>query len=634
MAASVPPGIIINRANVTSPTPDPDLCNNVAVLPSLVCVESDLGVTKTDGVLQVTAGQINATTGELQVFTYTIVGTNYGPSDARNVIFTDVWPTANPGFHLIGIRGVPGNNCTTTTQGFTCEFPYVAAGASVTFFVDYTVDPCMLACEACNAVSIRSDSPEPATGFHSNVAVDCNQVRTEADLSVCKTDGVTTVTAGLLDVNGNPVVLTYTIEVCNAGPSCAQKVNLIDYFPPQVVRIPGTTIPQVGSCIDVSVPNHPSSFSCDLLTLAPGQCVVVHSSYTVPGNATTCSVVNTAVVSSYVTFDPQLCNNEASDVNALVETANLHITKTSDVTSIRQGDYSNHTFTITVWNSGPSWARDVIVSDLWPAGLVPFPLGITTSQGTIYHQSVGDFTVAVGDIAPGRASAVTITAAWSVMDQMGPGPLTNTASVFSPSDPAGCKTANVTVTVLPLVTKQAAPQPAARKVDAAPTVPAYREVHAAPKTFAPAKKAVIDPRLTPLHADVTVTYDNVTGLFNVAVVNPSKVSGGGGVCAAVCSFTAQQASIRMNQLEVRIIDPTTPTQAPIQAQLDKTSAIVKSTTCDGVLGRKFATNWSVRCTFELNEVPHKPQKVQVNMEGSARVKEGIAIVLGSGAVKF
>jgi hypothetical protein len=87
-------------------------------------------------------------------------------------------------------------------------------------------------------------------------------------------------------------------------------------------------------------------------------------------------------------------------------------------------------------------------------------------------------------------------------------------------------------------------------------------------------------------------------------------------------------------MEVRIIDPSKPSSAPQISKLNELSALVKSTTCDGVLGRKFATNWSVKCVFELNQAVHAPLKVQVNAEGSARVPEGVALVLGSGKVTF
>ena len=49
--------------------------------------------------------------------------------------------------------------------------------------------------------------------------------RHQADVSVTKSDGITTVTAG------DGVVRTYTITVSNAGPSNAAAVSLADTWP-------------------------------------------------------------------------------------------------------------------------------------------------------------------------------------------------------------------------------------------------------------------------------------------------------------------------------------------------------------------------------------------------------------------
>ena len=67
-----------------------------------------------------------------------------------------------------------------------------------------------------------------------NIVID-----TTADLSVTKTDGVTSVTAG------DGVVRTYTVTVSNAGPAPATLVDLADTFPSGFTR--GTVTPDQGS---------------------------------------------------------------------------------------------------------------------------------------------------------------------------------------------------------------------------------------------------------------------------------------------------------------------------------------------------------------------------------------------------
>ena len=82
--ASTPNGTVLNNSvNVSALTPDPNLTNNNATKLTTVNTSADVGVTKS-GPDTVTAG-----TG----IVYTVVVTNYGPSDSQSVVFTDVIPS-------------------------------------------------------------------------------------------------------------------------------------------------------------------------------------------------------------------------------------------------------------------------------------------------------------------------------------------------------------------------------------------------------------------------------------------------------------------------------------------------------------------------------------------------------------
>jgi len=407
--ASRLPGLIENHVSVTSTTFDPELCNNNATVCSVICAESDLGVTKTDNQVQVTAG-------DLITYVYTIVGTNYGPSWARNVTFTDVWPAE---FTRVNVSA-PGGIVTLTTDGFIVTYPLLQVGQSYTIFVSYTVDACQLACQACNFVSISS--PYDDNNEANNNAKDCTNIRTEANLQVCKDDGVTVVTAG--DGKNRQ----YTIQVTNNGPSCAQKVRLVDHFPSQALMTAGTLVTTQGQCTLVG--GGVQDFSCNLLTIRPGQTVTLWVNYTVPASASTCSLCNVVTVSS-LTFDPELCNNDAKDCNSLIEKAQLTITKTDGRSVINGTDLSVGTYTIRVGNVGPSTARDVVVTDRWPAGFTQFLETLTTNQGRCIGVG-GDFTCSLGDLPVGQF--VTITVRFNNMQPPMCGTVSNWAAAFSPTD--------------------------------------------------------------------------------------------------------------------------------------------------------------------------------------------------------
>merc|ERR1711991_968744 len=288
-----------------------------------------------------------------------------------------------------------GATVVDTTDGFTVTLAELAAGASYRFNVSYTVPACELAGEACNFVTISSPYEDPVET--NSQARDCNELRTEANLNVCKSDGVTTVTAG------DGITYEYTIQVANNGPSCAQKVKLVDHFPAAVTQLPGSIVTTSGTCINVNG----SDFSCNLLTLNPGSTVEVRVKYTVPADANTCSVTNVATVSS-LTFDPELCDNDAKDVNALVERAAVTLSKTDGVSEISGSDLSAKVYTITVGNAGPSTARDVVITDRWPAGFVQFLQSLKTTAGRCVGTG-NDFTCSLGDVAVGETVSVTVS---------------------------------------------------------------------------------------------------------------------------------------------------------------------------------------------------------------------------------
>nr|WP_249168747.1 DUF11 domain-containing protein [Alkaliphilus sp. B6464] len=140
-------GTISNTANITSTTPDPDLCNNTFTVISVVSSASaDISVKKSAAPNPVAAGQR---------LKYRIVASNAGPSDAQNVVLTDAIPPEiiNPEFSTDG--GVTWNPWTGSYNIGT--LPH---SASVTILIRGTVDP-SAAGTLCNTANITSTTPDP-----------------------------------------------------------------------------------------------------------------------------------------------------------------------------------------------------------------------------------------------------------------------------------------------------------------------------------------------------------------------------------------------------------------------------------------------------------------------------------------
>jgi uncharacterized repeat protein (TIGR01451 family) len=575
--ASRVPGLIENYVNVQSTTRDPELCNNNATVCSIICAQSDLSVTKTDN-------QVVVTAGDLITYTYTIVGTNAGPSWARNVTFVDAWPAE---FVRTGISAPGGVVTLLPDGGFTVVYPLLRVGESYTIRVNYTVDACQLACKACNFVTISSPYEDPNQA--NNKATDCTDIRTQANLEVCKSDGIEEVTAG----DGRNI--QYTIQVANNGPSCAQKVQLVDHFPAAVRQIAGSIITSQGVC--VSAPAGSQDFSCNLLTLRPGQTVTVYVNYTVPSTATTCTVCNYVTVSS-ITFDPELCNNDAKDCNALRERATLSITKSDGVTQIAGNDLRPYTYTIAVTNNGPSRASDVVVTDRWPAAFVQFLRTLRTNKGICVGQN-RDFTCSIGALQVGETATVLVD--YNLMQPPMCGVVTNVAAAFSPTD-VECREAQDNTTVVCTAGKRGDEGMVKRvepvHLEAVPIM-ATNPNQAEAQKFVPRvhKGSILSPRL-----------------FSVEIKDNMQV-------------VVKNTFSRSAELESLTLQITSKLGKVTSLDLSEKSDLVE-TDCAKILGQVLHKGWTAECKIALKKTTDV-QSIKVDVRGASEVASGFHPMMGS-----
>jgi len=233
----------------------------------------------------------------------------------------------------------------------------------------------------------------------------------------------------------NPVtvgqMLTYTLNVSNAGPSVATGTTLSDSLPAGVSFV--SAQPSQGSCSGTAV------LSCSLGTLAVGgsASVVIQ---VIPNAAG--SLTDTASVTSNVT-DPNTANNSASvTVNAVAAPqpmADLSLALSAAPNPVTVGQ--TLTYTLNVSNAGPSVATGTVLSDSLPAG-VSF-VSAQPSQGSC--SGTATITCSLGTVAVGGNASVVIQVIPNAA-----GSLTDTASVTSSvADPnAANNSAEVTVNAI------------------------------------------------------------------------------------------------------------------------------------------------------------------------------------------
>lgn len=364
-------------------------------------LSADLSITKTDGVTTATPG------GSV---TYTITASNAGPDAVAGATVADTFPAILTATWTC--VGAGGATCTASGSGNINDTVNLPVGGSVTYTATAAISAAATGTLSNTAtVSSTVTDPNPAN----NSATDTDTLTPQADLTIAKTDGVTTAAPG-----GS---VTYTITAGNAGPSNAPGATVADTFP---ASLTGTW-----TCVGAGGGTCTASGSGninDTVNLPAGGTVT----YTVTASinvAASGTLSNTATVAAPAgVTDPTPANNSATDSDTLVAQANLGVTITDAPDPVTSG--SNVTYTITATNAGPSNATGVALSFplnanttfaslTAPAGVSCTPPAVGAT-GTVNCSFTGGFNVS--------ASPVTITVVANV-NPASSGTLTATASI-------------------------------------------------------------------------------------------------------------------------------------------------------------------------------------------------------------
>ena len=424
------PDPILNTATVTSTTPDGNPANDSATASTGLSRVADLAVVKSNGTATYVPG-IPAT--------WTITVTNNGPSAVSSLTLVDALPPvlSSPAF-------APSAGSYDSATGAWTGLS-LAAGQSVTLTVSGTVSASAtgpLVNTATVAPPVGVTDPNPTN----DVSTDTDTADPQADLSITKTDGVTTV------IPGNNV--TYTIVARNAGPSAVSGATVSDTFPATLTGVTWTCLAAGGgSCTATGIGD-----INDIVDLPVGATATYTVNATVSVSAAG-ALVNTATVTlpGGIT-DPTPGNNTATDTDALEPTADLSVTKTDGAATYTPG--GTVVYTIVVASSGPSAVTGATVSDPLPSGITTASWSCSASPGSTCASSG---TGAIADTV-NLLSGGTLTYTLTLTIPPGrTGDLVNTVTVTPPvgvTDPTpGNDTATDTDTSAPsadlIVTKTA-----------------------------------------------------------------------------------------------------------------------------------------------------------------------------------
>jgi uncharacterized repeat protein (TIGR01451 family) len=399
-------GDLVNTATITAPAgvTDPTPGNNSATDTDTQSSNADLSVTKTDGVTTYLAG------GSV---TYTIIVTNAGPSNVTGATVSDPLPAGITTTSWTSTT-TGGATATASGSGAISDTVNMPAGSTITYVVVTSI-PGGKSGDLVNTVTVTPPNgvSDPTPGNNSATDTD---TQVTADLSVTKTDGVTTYSAG--------GTVTYTIVVSNAGPNTVLGASVSDPVPAGVT----TTWTAVATGGAMGFSSSGSGAINDSVNMPSGSTITYTVIATIAGNKTG-NLVNTVTVTPPSgVLDPTPGNNSATDTDTPTP-ADLSITKTDGVTTYIAGGTT--TYTITASNAGPNAAIGATISDPLPSGVTAMTWTSVAAGGATGNTASGSGAISETVSMP-AGSSITYTVVATIAANK-TGNLVNTATVTAPA---------------------------------------------------------------------------------------------------------------------------------------------------------------------------------------------------------
>ncbi|HSN56884.1 MAG TPA: kelch repeat-containing protein, partial [Candidatus Sulfomarinibacteraceae bacterium] len=374
---------------------------------------TDLAVAKASVPTEVVAGE---------PVTYEIIAGNTGPNPAMGATVSDTFPG------LIDVTWTcvpsPGATCTAAGSGDILDTVSLEVGAAAVYAATGTVPS--------SATGTLENTAEVFLGTLSDLNPADNQdteidtIVLQADLNISKTDNLDQATLGQ--------AVTYTIEVCNPGPSDAPGSLVTDVFNALFLNPTWTCSGWGGGTCTPSG----SGDIADAADLPALSCVTYSATGTIDFAAPAGPNDNIATVTPAADVtDPNPTDNTSTDLTDIVF-ADLAITKDNGVTNVAPGDPV--VYTIGVVNNGPNDVALARVTDVFTTDLVNVSWTcVGGGGGACAPAGTGDINDVVvlpnGGTVTYTVDATVSTAALGVPLDVGPA-IVNTATVFSNVDVA------------------------------------------------------------------------------------------------------------------------------------------------------------------------------------------------------
>lgn len=363
----------------------------------------DLAIAKTDGA----DTEIPGTS-----ISYTITVSNAGPSTIDSVTLADTQSFLQPGFTFTPSSGA----YSAATEAWTGL--NLTPGGSVVMTLAGTINPAATG-TITNTATVSAPAGVDETNLSNNTASDTDTLTPQADLSILKTDGVSSAIPGQ--------ILTYTITVSNAGPSNVVGATVSDTFP-GIITSTTWTANQTGGASGFDASGSGSIINDSGINMPVGS-IITYTVTAAISPAATGTLANTATVAAPAGVDPNLANNSSTDTDTLTPQADLAITKTDGQTSAVPG--SQIIYTIVVRNNGLSDANGVEIADTIPATITGVTWTAVPTGAATNFTSPGAGNIIADNVNMPAGSTITYTVTGTI-SPTATGTLDNTATVTPP----------------------------------------------------------------------------------------------------------------------------------------------------------------------------------------------------------
>jgi len=361
---------LTDTASVAGQEADPNPANNTATLMTPVEGASDLAVTAAAQPAAVYVGQN---------LTYTLNVSNNGPDNEPDAVLTCPLP---PDVALVSAGSSQGQAPSLADGLMTADLGALAAGqtARATLVV---IPQAAAAGTLTTSFSVAGENLDPMPS--NNSARASVEVTPAADLAVTISPGAA--------APCNQEDWTFTVTVSDLGLSNATGVTAAAPLPPNVQLISATSSQGPAPTVQAGM------VSAALGAIAAGSSATV-TLVVMPEAVGSMPLAASATANE---FDPNLANNQTSVSVSVSPSANLAVSLVPQDQTVLTGQ--SFTFTVTVDNTGPNPATNVVLS-------LPLSTDVvfdssTSSQGTT-GLNAGQVVAQLGSLNPGSNATVVV----------------------------------------------------------------------------------------------------------------------------------------------------------------------------------------------------------------------------------